>query len=57
MITRNLLLNGCFLRFEEYLQENIYYNLKLCQEIGLSLEESLRGGKICQELGYILNEQ
>ena len=23
MITRNLLLNGCFLRFEEYLQENI----------------------------------
>ena len=30
--------------------------LKPCQEIDLSLEESLGGGKICLKLRYILNE-
>ena len=41
---QNILLNGFYLLFEEYLQdETSVYILKACQEIGQSFEESLKG--------------
>ena len=43
-ITQSILLNGCFLCFARKHLLNI---LKPCQETGLRLDESLRGGKIC----------
>ena len=45
--TQNILLNICYLLFEEYPQKRpCVYILKLCRKIGQSLEEiSLRGGK------------
>ena len=50
---QNMLPDGCYLRFYDYLQEkSCVYNLKLCRKIGESLEESLRGGKVVN----ILNE-
>ena len=46
--TQNILLNICYLLFEEYPQKRpCVYILKLCRKIGQSLEEiSLRGGKL-----------
>ena len=43
--TQNILLDGFYLLFEEYLQDKTsVYILKLCGEIGQSFEESLWGG-------------
>ena len=52
---QNLLLNGCYLLFEEYEEEKnkkktSVYILKPYREIGQSLEESLRGGKLIKNL-------
>ena len=46
--TQNILLDICYLLFEEYPQKRpCVYILKLCRKIGQSLEEiSLRGGKL-----------
>ena len=46
--TQNILLNICYLLFEEYPQKRpCVYILKLCRKVGQSLEEiSLRGGKL-----------
>ena len=46
--TQNILLNICYLLFEEYPQKRpCVYILKLCRKIGQSLEEiSLRGDKL-----------
>ena len=41
---QNVFLDGFYLLFEEYLQdETSIYILKSCQEIGQSLEERLKG--------------
>ena len=47
-VTQSILLDGCCLPFEEILHEKMtsVYILKPCQEMGQSLEESLRGGKL-----------
>ena len=51
--TQNILLDGRYLLFEEYLQENTsFYILKPGRETGQSFEKSLQGGK----LTYILHE-
>lgn len=52
---QNLLLNGCYLLFEEYQEKKTrkktsVYILKPYREIGQSLEESLRGGKLVKDL-------
>ena len=49
--TQNILLNICYLLFEEYPQKRpCVYILKLCRKIGQSLEEiSLRGGKLVKK--------
>ena len=41
-IRQIILLDGCYLLFEEYVQEkkNCFYILKLCRKRGESLEES-----------------
>ena len=46
--TQNIVIDGCYLLFEEYLQEKkgSIYILNPCREIGLSFEKSLRGGKL-----------
>ena len=45
--TQNLLLDGCYLLFEEYLQdETSVYILKTCREKGQKFEESLQGGEL-----------
>ena len=46
--TQNILLNGCYLLFEEYLQENTsFYILKPGREIGQSFKKNvLPGGKL-----------
>ena len=48
--TQNILLNICYLLFEEYPQKRpCVYILKLCRKIGQSLEEiSLRGDKLAK---------
>ena len=46
--TQNIVIDGCCLLFEEYLQKKnrSIYILNPCREIGLSFEKSLRGGKL-----------
>ena len=46
--TQNIVIDGCYLLFEEYLQEKkrCIYILNRCREIGLSFQKSLRGGKL-----------
>ena len=45
--TQNILLNGCCLLFEKYLQENkIFLYLEIGRETGQGFEKSLRGGKL-----------
>ena len=46
--TQNIVIDGCYLLFEEYLQEKkgSIYILNPCREIGLSFEKSLRGVKL-----------
>ena len=54
--TRNILLDGCYLLFEEYLhgkKTSVLYP-KLCREIGQSFEESLPGGSIIVNYWVIL---
>ena len=49
--THNILLDGCYLLFEQYLLENTsVYILKPYQETSESLEESLWGGKLVNPL-------
>ena len=49
--THNILLDGCYLLFEQYLLENTsVYILKPYQETSQSLEESLWGGKLVNPL-------
>ena len=44
---QNILLDGCYLRFEEYLQENTsFYILKSAEKQAKVLKKSLRGGKL-----------
>ena len=53
--TQNILLDGWYLLFEEYLHgKNICLYPKLCREIGQSFEESLRGGTIIVNYCVIL---
>ena len=45
--SQNILLDGCYLRFEEYLQENTsFYTLKSAEKQANVLKKSLRGGKL-----------
>ena len=44
---QNILLDGCYLRFEEYLQENTsFYILKSAEKQAKVLKKSLRGVKL-----------
>ena len=48
---QNVFLDGCYLLFEEYLQEkNMCLYPETFPKIGQSLEESLRGGKLVKNL-------
>ena len=48
---QNILLDGCYLLFEEYLQRKIsFYIVKPCLEISQSFQKSLRGGKHVKNL-------
>ena len=48
--TQNILLNGCYLLFEEYLQENTsFYILKPGREIGQSFKK-----KFYEEVSFLL---
>ena len=45
--TQNILLNGCYLLFENYLQENTsFYILKSAEKQANVLKKSLPGGKL-----------
>ena len=44
--TQNILFDGCYVLFEEYLQKKNVCILKLYRGIGKTLEESLRGYKL-----------
>ena len=47
MNTQNILLNGCCLLFEKYLQENTsFYILKSAEKQAKGLKKSLRGVKL-----------
>ena len=46
--TQNIITDGCYLLFEEYLREKkrSIYILNRCREIGLSFEKGPRGSKL-----------
>ena len=51
--TQDISFDGCYLLFEEYLQEkNMCLYAETLPKIGQSLEESLRGGKLVKNLIY-----
>ena len=53
----NILLDGFYLFFEEYLRDKTsVYILKPCREIGQSFEEGLRAGKRVKNWEIFWNE-